>query len=61
VPVAAFDLGLRNWDLRPGPSVPLGYLQGGVPCEPDPEEVALLAAELGLQTADAAAGAPADG
>ena len=50
VPVAAFDLGLRNWDLRPGPSVPLGYLQGGVPCEPDPEEVALLAAELGLQT-----------
>ncbi|MEV4419597.1 hypothetical protein AB0L40_06400 [Patulibacter sp. NPDC049589] len=50
VPVAAFDLGLRNWDLRPGPSVPLGYLEGGVPSAPDAEEVALLAAELGLET-----------
>jgi hypothetical protein len=50
IPVAAFDLGLRNWDLRPGPSVPLGYLLGGVPAEPDADEVALLAAELGLST-----------
>lgn len=58
VPVVAFDLGLRNWDLRPGPSVPLGYLVGGVPSEPDPDEVALLAAELGLE---AAAGQPAEG
>ncbi len=48
VPVAAFDLGLRNWDLRPGPSAPLGYLVAGVPAEPDADEVALLAAELGL-------------
>ena len=31
-----------------------------VPCEPDPDEVVLLATELGLETADAAAGAPAD-
>lgn len=48
VPVAAFDLGLRNWDLRPGPSAPLGYLEAGVPTEPDADEIALLAAELDL-------------
>lgn len=58
IPVAAFDLGLRNWDLRPGPSVPLGYLLGGVPAEPDADEVALLAAELGLETTEQAAAAP---
>lgn len=52
VPVAAFDLGLRNWDLRPGPSVPLGHLEAGVPTEPDPDEVALMAAELGLVAAE---------
>lgn len=51
VPVAAFDLGLRNWDLRPGPSAPKGFLEGGVPSEPDPDEVALLATELGLDVA----------
>jgi hypothetical protein len=57
VPVAAFDLGLRNWDLRPGPSVPKGYLEGGVPSEPDPDEVALFAAELELEVErDPAAG-----
>lgn len=61
VPVAAFDLGLRNWDLRPGPSVPLGYLLGGVPAEPDADEVALLAAELGLEVAAETVVDPAGG
>jgi hypothetical protein len=57
VAVAAFDLGLRNWDLRPGPSAPKGYLEGGVPSEPDPDEVALFAAELELEVErDPAAG-----
>jgi hypothetical protein len=48
VPVAAFDLGLLNWDLRPSPTAPKGYLEGGIPCEPDADEVALLGEALGL-------------
>jgi hypothetical protein len=52
VPVAAFDLGLLNWDLRPGPGAPKGYLAGGIPAEPDEADVARMASRLGLPSAE---------
>ncbi|WP_320672745.1 hypothetical protein [Patulibacter defluvii] len=43
LPIAAFDLGLRNWDAQPK-----ARLTGGVPIEEDPDEVALAAQALGI-------------
>ncbi len=57
VPVAACDLGFRNWELTPSPTAPLGHLEAGVPVQPDPAEVARLATALDLGSA---AGEPAD-
>ncbi len=48
-PVAACDLGFLNWELGPGPSVPRGYLEAGVPVEPDPAAIERYAAALGLE------------
>jgi hypothetical protein len=53
VPVAACDLGFLNWELRPSPTAPLGYLEAGVPVDPDPAEVARFARTVGLPTDDA--------
>jgi hypothetical protein len=50
VPVAACDLGFLNWELGPGPTAPRGYLEAGVPADPDPAEVSRFAAALGLGT-----------
>lgn len=50
VPVAACDLAFLNWELRPGPTAPRGFLVAGVPVEPDPAEVARMAAVVGLPT-----------
>lgn len=64
VPVAAFDLALGNWELRPSPTAPLGYLVGGVPVDADPAEVQALANKLDLpgddedDSADEAEAAP---
>lgn len=44
VPIAAFDLGLRNWDAPVK-----GRLTGGVPVEDDPDEVVLLGQALGIE------------
>ncbi|WP_210492254.1 hypothetical protein [Patulibacter sp. SYSU D01012] len=52
LPIAAFDLGLLNWDMRPSPTAPLGHLQAGVPAEPDPAEVTRAARALGLATGE---------
>ncbi len=46
--IAACDLGFLNWELRPGPGVPLGRLDAGVPADPDPQRVTRFAAALGL-------------
>jgi hypothetical protein len=54
LPVAAFDLGLRNWD-----AAPKDRLTGGVPVQEDPDEVALLGEALGI-VPDAPAAAEAD-
>lgn len=52
VPVAAFDLALGNWELRPSPTAPLGYLVGGVPVDADDAEVQALANKLDLPSED---------
>lgn len=52
VPVAACDLGFLNWELTPSPTAPRGYLEAGVPVEPDPAEVSRFAAALGLESAE---------
>jgi len=53
VPVAACDLGFLNWELGPGPGVPRGYLEAGVPVEPDPAEITRFAVALGLEADEA--------
>lgn len=50
VPVAACDLGFRNWELQPSPAAPKGRLEAGVPVDPDPTVVARYATALGLET-----------